>query len=126
MCLLKQKKMTVLYAFNLLNSRRESSFIDLRKEINQHRSVVSKEVEDALLGAECRPSSVTSNPPQVSAEESSSDPLQLILRLDDIQGQITSLKSRTSEVPASNLSINSEGEASEEDTSLPGNSVKKT
>ena len=107
--------MTVLYALKSLKSRSESSFIYLRREINQHQAWCQK--GGALLGVECRNSSVTSNL-QVSTEESPSDPLQLILnRLNVMQGQITSLKSRTSEVPATNLSIKFEkGEASQEDT----------
>ena len=53
-------------------------------------------------------------------EENASNPLQIILkRLDDMQGQITSLKNRSSEVSASIASVHSEeGEASDEDSTV--------
>ena len=52
-------------------------------------------------------------------EENVSHPLQAILRrLDDMQGQITSLKNRNSKVFASIASVHSEGEASDENSTL--------
>ena len=79
--------------------------------------MVLKEIEDALLGVECHPSSVSSNP-QPTTEENACDPLQIIFkRLDDMQGQIMSLKIRNSEVSASIASGHSEeGEALDEDS----------
>ena len=67
--------------------------------------MVSQEIEDALLGVECHQSSVSSNP-RPTTEENTSDPLQAILkRLDDMQGQLTALKNRNSEVSTSIASI---------------------
>ena len=100
------------------DQRRKLAHKSKRKE-KSTPSVVSKEIEDALLGVECHPSSVSSNP-QPTTEENASDPLQVILRrLDDMQGQITSLKNRNSEVSVSIASVHSEeGEASDEDSTL--------
>ena len=66
---------------------------------------------------ECRPSKATSIPPQTMIEESPSDPLQLILkRLDDMQGQITTLCNKTCDIPASQTSANcEEGKVSDEE-----------
>ena len=59
---------TTLYASSSLKIKKENLLIDLRKGTNLHKSVVSKEIEDALLGVERHPSSVSSNP-QVSTED---------------------------------------------------------
>ena len=79
-------------------------------------SVVSQEIEDALLGVECHQNPVSSNP-RPTTEGTTTDPLQTILqRLDDMQGQLTALKDRNSEV---SVSLHSEeGEASDEDSTL--------
>ena len=89
-------------------------------------SVVSQEIEDALLGVECHQSSVSSNS-RPTTEENTSDLLQAILkRLDDMQGQLTALKNRYSEVSVSIASIHSEeGEASDEDPTLQDTSISK-
>ena len=81
--------------------------------------MVSQEIEDALLGVECHQSSVSANP-LPTTEGNTTDTLQTILqRLDDMQGQLTALKDRNSEVSASIASIHSEeGEASDEDPAL--------
>ena len=58
-------------------------------------NMVSREIEDALLGVECHPRSVPSNT-QPKTEENVCDPLEVILkRLVDLQGQMTSLKTET-------------------------------
>ena len=89
-------------------------------------SVVSQEIEEALLGLECHQSSVSTNP-RPTTEVNTSDPLQAILqRLDDMQGQLTALKDRNSEVSACIASVHSEeGEASDEDPTLQDTSNSK-
>ena len=54
--------------------------------------------------------------PQTTTPEPSNDPLQQILqKLNDVQCQITSLRNKPSQIPASQLSINAEeGEASDD------------
>ena len=116
-----------------VKSKQEDCFICLQFSEDQKRklvhknkrkekstpSVVSQEVEDALLGVECHQSSVSTNP-LPTTEGNTTDPLQTILqRLDDMQGQSTALKDRNSEVSASIASVHSEeGEASDEDPAL--------
>ena len=89
-------------------------------------SVVSQEIEDALLEVECHQSSVSANP-RPTTEVNTSDPLHTILkRLDAMQGQLTALKDRNSEVSASIASIDSEeDEASDEDPTLQDTSNSK-
>ena len=100
------------------DQRRKLAHKSKRKE-KSTPSVVSKEIEDALLEQECHPSSVQSNL-QSTTDENASNPLQAMLRrLDDTQGQITSLKNKNSEVSASIASVHSEeGEASDEDSTF--------
>ena len=64
---------------------------------------------------ECRPSKASSIPAEATNEKSPSDPLQLILkRLDDMQGQITTLCNKACNILASQTSVNSEeGEVSD-------------
>ena len=116
-----------------VKSKEEGCFICLQFSEDQKRklvhknkrkekstpSVVSQEIEDALLGVECHQSSVSTNP-LPTTEGNTTDPLQTILqRLDDMQGQLTALKDRNSEVSASIASVHSEeGEASDEDPAL--------
>ena len=86
----KEEDCFICLQFSEENSQKRNLAHRSKRKEKSTPSVLSKEIEDALLGVECHPSSVSSNP-QPTTEENASDPLQIILkRLDDMQWQITS------------------------------------